>query len=101
MSKNATYRSSCASTAAVMNTETVTTVGESTSSIFISYRYLLMSALACPFMSQFRFTFSNISDTTASSLYFCISLVELTEVRVSRTCIFVRSLVNSALPCYL
>ena len=68
MSNVDTPRPSCASTSAVINTESVATVGEAASYCF------LKSPQSRPFMYPLRFYFRNISDATASALCFLASL---------------------------
>ena len=64
---------SCVSTFAVINTDLVETLGESTSSFFIVYQFFLLYANACPFMYPLQFSFSNIIDTTTSDLCLLVS----------------------------
>ena len=101
MSNLATSWPSRASNFAVIKTDSVATVGESTSSILIFYHFFLPSANARPFMSPFWFSFRKISDSTTSVLCFLVSLVESTGAKVSRTWSCVSSFVNYALDCSL
>ena len=69
--KIAIYWHSCVSTYAVMNTDSVVTVGEGESSLLISSHCFLLYAQLRTFMSPLLFSFRNISDPTTSTHYFC------------------------------
>ena len=87
----AIYRTSCASTFTVINTDSVATVWGSASSFFIVYRFFLTYLHERTFMYPLRFSFRNISGVTTSDL-----LVASTGEKVSMTCSCVSYFLTSA-----
>ena len=94
----ATYRLSCASTDAVINTDYVATVGEAVSYFLLSPTALFRLHMNVHLCIHLPFPFMNINDTNASSICFLVILVASTGAKVSRTCRCVSSFVYAASP---
>ena len=97
MSNVATSIPSCASTAAVINTDSVENLGEAASTFFIVSYSFFVSTFKSVHVS-ISLSFRNMNDATASALCLLVSLVSSTVATVSRTCSCVCSFVTSASP---
>ena len=98
ISNVATSRPSCASTDLVMNTDSVATVGEATSYLFIVSICFIKSAHAHTFMYLLRFYFRNIINATTSALWFFVSFAVSTEAKVYMKFICVSYFMTYSLP---
>ena len=104
----ATSRPSIASIAAVMNTNSVTAVGEVTSDFFYPDLCFCMSATARTFIFQHRFCFKDISTCSALCLWLlvsCLPLIGWNTTLSSICCIsdfmaFIPSFPNRSSPCF-